>query len=299
MGFGKPDTEFGPFQIIRPLTPFMLRGDSSVRANIVSYKSGPLTITGWLYLPPLEKTPPPVSSHPLDLPAPPGGALIVGHGGIDGVPAHYDYALRRLAFAGWTIAAPDYRGESGSEGNVEFALGEADDLLACWTAVTSLPDVNPSSTWLLGSSHGAMASMMALSRSNCPPGIPGAIAMWGAYNIPAWLDWMEQLKHPGLNEPFIRSLLTMDESALDARSAIKHASEIRGSVLLLHGKEDTIIPYTQSVAMSEALAIAGNPNYTLRIGSPADHEYIWGPDRMEAIQGWQAIIEFTGVNKQG
>jgi dipeptidyl aminopeptidase/acylaminoacyl peptidase len=180
---------------------------------------------------------------------------------------------------------------------VEFALGEVDDMLACWKAVSLLPDVDPRRTWFLGSSHGAMASMLALGRDDLPPEIPGAIAGWGVYDVGGWLDWMEEIDHPMLSEPYFMKMLRLDDSALAARSAIEVADRIERAVFLLHGSEDTLVPPQQMLDMAEAFERAGKRNYDIQLEPGADHEYIWGPDRPEAIDGWSAIMDFIDKHK--
>jgi dipeptidyl aminopeptidase/acylaminoacyl peptidase len=130
----------GKFEILGALPQFLGRGPSDVNAYRVRYKSGDLDIAAWFYEPSQNPLSDPV--HPIDFPAPPGAAIICGHGGVGGIPDHYDLCLRRLAKAGWTIAVPAYRGEDGSGGKIEFALGEVDDTLACLQAVQSFQYVD-------------------------------------------------------------------------------------------------------------------------------------------------------------
>jgi dipeptidyl aminopeptidase/acylaminoacyl peptidase len=268
----------------------MMRDVPAVRANVVAYKSGDLKINAWLYEPPAKKGAG-AKNHPIDRRAPSGLALVVGHGGIWGIPAHYDAVLRRLAAAGWTIAAPSFRGEDGSEGEVEFALGEADDMIACWKALADLPKVDPSRTWFLGSSHGAMAGLIAMSKETMPREAPGVIAGWGVYDVGGWLDWMGVVDHPMLSEPYFQAMRTMDDDSLEMRSAISMTDNIRGAILLLHGRSDTMVPIEQSEKMADAMAESGN-EAAIRFEPGADHEYIWGPERKDATNSWTAIMDF-------
>ncbi len=285
-------TRTGEFTVVKPLRPFLDRGPRDVRAHHVLYKSGDLAISAWLYLPPENFEPAPRSGHPLDLPAPPGGALVVGHGGIRDIPAHYDLTLRRLAASGWTIAAPGYRGEGGSDGDVEFALGEVDDTIACRQALLSLTGIDPSRTWLLGSSHGAMASLHALAREPGADEIPGAVALSGVYDLPEWFAWMKRIGHYLLDEPYFQFLLKMGADELERRSVIRYAHKIKAPVFLLHGKSDTMVPVEQTIELSKTLEKQDGAVSRLRLDKGADHEYIWAPDRPQSVNAWSEILGF-------
>jgi dipeptidyl aminopeptidase/acylaminoacyl peptidase len=291
----------GKFRIIKTLPPFLGHGLPDVTAHIVQFDSGILKISGWLYQPADhadEK-----STHPLDAPAIPGSAIICGHGGVGGIPAHYDVVFRRLAKAGWTVAVPSYRGEDGSDGEIEFACGEADDTLACLDAVGELPNVDSENTWLLGSSHGASVSLLAAARisektksdSGCFK-INGVVGIAGSYDLHHWLDQIKTTDSFLMSDPFVRSLMKLDDHELQIRSAANVAGNIKIPVLLVHGDSDTVVPHEQSIRMAEALKLSGNNNCRLHLEPDSDHEFVWGPAREHARNAWAEIAKFIDQN---
>ena len=52
---------------------------------------------------------------------------------------------------------------------------------------------------------------------------------------------------------------SINDPVLDALSPLKHIDRISMPILLIHGKDDTVVDYGQSVAMHEALKAAGKP----------------------------------------
>jgi dipeptidyl aminopeptidase/acylaminoacyl peptidase len=284
----------GKFEILGALPQFLGRGPSDVNAYRVRYKSGDLDIAAWFYEPSQNPLSDPV--HPIDFPAPPGAAIICGHGGVGGIPDHYDLCLRRLAKAGWTIAVPAYRGEDGSGGKIEFALGEVDDTLACLQAVQSFQYVDSEKIWLLGSSHGAMVCLLTLARMDEHSGFRGGIAISGIYDLVKWVSWLKEVDHHLMGDPFVKYLAGLDEDELEKRACVRHAGDIEVPVMLVHGEADMIVPREQSGLMADAFNVCGKANYKILIESGSDHEFIWGPDREPARNTWNKIMRFLAEN---
>ncbi|MCX6646179.1 MAG: alpha/beta fold hydrolase [bacterium] len=287
----------GKFRIIKTLPLFLGHGPADVISQIVQFDSGNLKISGWLYKPTDQADK--KSTHSLDTKAIPGAAVICGHGGVGGIPAHYDVVFRRLAKAGWTVAAPSYRGEGGSDGEIEFAHGEVDDTLACMKAVGELPVVDPENIWLLGSSHGAMVSLLAAAKifDTINTGgryykIKGVVSISGIYDICKWLDGVRKTDHLLMSDPFVRSLMKLNDQELQTRSAINVAGNIGIPVLLVHGESDMIVPHEQSIIMADALKSSGNNSCKLHIEPGSDHEFVWGPEREHARNTWAEIAKF-------
>lgn len=285
----------GEFTILRPVAPFLNRDFPGVTASLVSYFSGELAISACLYQPPENFDGAPSGMHPLDMPAPDGGAIVVGHGGIGGIPAHYDFVMRRLAGSGWHVAASNYRGEMGSDGEIEFAKGEVDDTITLWKNLTSLPGVDPAKTWLVGSSHGAMASLLALASVE-NPGIPGAVALAGVYDMVLWFDWIRQTNHFLLHDAEFSPVLKLSKKELKLRSVVEVADKIDAPVYLFHGSDDSMVPPGQSEILANRFADSGKNNYRMLIELGEDHEYMWGPDRSAAIRFWDEALRFIESN---
>ena len=281
----------GKFRIIRELRPYLGHGPSDVNAYVVRYDSNGLGINGWLYEPSSD----PLNNrvHPIDEPSEPGAAIICGHGGVGGIPAHYDVVFRRLAKAGWTVAAPSYRGEDGSGGEIEFAHGEVKDTIACMEAVKELPGIDPDKIWLMGSSHGAMVSLLASAEAST---IPGVVAISGIYDLKNWLDRIHDEEHLLMHDPVVQDLMRLDDNEIRVRSAVNVAGKIKVPVLLVHGGSDMIVPHEQSILMESALNESGNQSCRLHIEPGSDHEFVWGPERDHARNAWKEIAMFLRVN---
>ncbi len=60
--------------------------------------------------------------------------------------------------------------------------------------------------------------------------------------------WQELIGHP-----------KADRAKLEAISPVNHAAKYQAPVLLLHGRDDTVVPIEQSERMKDALTASGKP----------------------------------------
>jgi X-Pro dipeptidyl-peptidase (S15 family) len=101
---------------------------------------------------------------------PTGGAtkhpvVVLNHGGFSGLKGDADGGLCvTLARKGYVAIEASYRGEDGSQGNVEACLGEVDDVLAMLTVALVQPYADSAHVGMLGSSHGGCVTLRALER---------------------------------------------------------------------------------------------------------------------------------------
>jgi len=72
-----------------------------------------------------------------------------------------------------------------------------------------------------------------------------------------------------------------DRDALIAISPARQAANVRIPVLLIHGEDDTVVPFQQSELMRDALNRAGRPTQIVTI---EDAGHYWGDWRREDRQ---------------
>lgn len=92
--------------------------------------------------------------------------FIYNHGGFSGLSDVDIKAIFNIAEKGFVVAASSYRGElsfSGtSEGEIEFAKGEVEDILNLLECAKRLPDVDSSKIFMMGGSHGGINTLLAI-----------------------------------------------------------------------------------------------------------------------------------------
>ena len=88
------------------------------------------------------------------------------------------------------------------------------------------------------------------------------------------------------------SIGTRDDARVGQKSPARHARNIRAPVLLIHGSNDSVVPYAQSQMMDNALSAAGVPHQLISLDSE-DHWLSSGSTRIRLLS---EIEKFLAVN---
>jgi len=250
----------------------------------VAYRSGDLTVRGFLYLPPGE------GRHP---------AVVFNHGGVSGVSPDVRRRSRDLAQVGYVVLAPAYRGEGGSEGRVEVAAGEVDDVLAGAALLADHPRVDPERMAIAGSSHGALISVLAAARE--PSRFACVVEACGVMDVVSWYRYLVE------NDFDVSDSLSVavyghgpedEPEAFARRRAVTVAADLAVPVLLQQGGADRIVPPEQARLMAEVLEEAGRVEVVLLEYPLLGHAFwFWSDPRShtkeELAQAEEAWSDFT------
>ena len=230
-------------------------------------------------------------------------ALVLCHGGIDGIINRTRVKALELADLGYVIVMPSYRGEDGSDGEIEVAVGEVDDVLSCIDLLRGDSNIDKNRIAVIGSSHGALIAAFAAARD---ASIPAVVCAYGVMDIDTWwrylietnqYDWTDELSKriygdgPG-DKP--------DE--FDKRSGLKIACEIEPPVMIVQGDSDTLVPKSQAEALRDAFERCGKKNYKYSVYSGVGHGFIWYTEKDvghktreeidTAYRAWDDMLEF-------
>ncbi len=173
--------------------------------------------------------------------------------------------LAALAGAGYAVAAPQYPGVDGGEG--QDALGSEADL----ASVLDLHPILMNCPWILsdriglyGFSRGGMAVYQALAQSHWPKAAVVAAGLADAVGLdrfrPGFAEYQAQMHGPSLEEKQKRSALCWPQK-------LRHSPPI----LLLHGTADDRVDPQDSVRMAQELLKLGVP-HKLKLFEGAGHD---------------------------
>jgi dipeptidyl aminopeptidase/acylaminoacyl peptidase len=81
-----------------------------------------------------------------------------------------------------------------------------------------------------------------------------------------------------------------ERSALDAISPVRFAREADAPILLIHGRDDTVVPFEQSRKMADALKDAGKPYEFVELKGE-DHWLSRSDTRDQMLQAAVAFVQ--------
>lgn len=189
--------------------------------------------------------------------------LVVNHGGFEGLGGEWNGGLcKTLARAGYVVVESSYRGEDGSEGSVEFCLGEVDDVLSMLQIALAQSYADRDRVSMLGISHGGCIGLRALQRA-AP--VRAAIDVFGPTDAASLVRfWQARVAAGDPNSAAYRDLIARvlaatggpPESvpgAYAARSPASFSPDLDawpGALLMVHGTEDPVVPLAQSCLLA-------------------------------------------------
>ncbi len=188
----------------------------------------------------------------------PRPVIILIHGWGRNVGRMLPY-IQNLVNRGYHLVAFDSRNHGSSDpDNFSSMLKFAEDIEAVIQWVSQNPKVNGEKIGLVGLSIGGAASLYAAAHNHHVK----ATVTVGAFADPIAMMDMEFRKHhiPRFPLPWLmyRYLEYMSRKRIRTFAPINNISAIRGHVLLIHGTEDTTVPYGEAVRLRKA----GDPNRT-------------------------------------
>ncbi|MBA2780431.1 alpha/beta hydrolase [Billgrantia kenyensis] len=177
----------------------------------------------------------------------PRGSLLFFHGNAGNISHRLD-SIQQFHRLGLSVLIVDYRGYGRSEGRPSEE-GTAEDARTAWRWLTEQAEASPGEIVLFGRSLGA-AVAAELAASLAPDVEPAALILESPFrSVPA----LGQQLYPFLP---VRWLATLDYPTE------RYVSEISAPILVIHSRDDEIIPYSEGEAVFQA---AGEPREMLTI----------------------------------
>jgi dipeptidyl aminopeptidase/acylaminoacyl peptidase len=251
----------------------------------IRYQAGDgLEIPAYLTLPP-------------DRPAKNLPVIVMPHGGPQvRYRLGFDWWAQALAAQGYAVLQPNYRGSALSESWVEKGYGEwgrkmQTDLSDGLRYLAAQGIVDANRACIVGGSYGGYAALAGVSIQSgvyrcavavAPVSDPASFMQWvgrlESYDDKIGLRYWERFL--GVDKP--------GDKGLDAISPLKNADRITVPVMLIHGRDDTTVPYDQSADLAKALKRAGKPVQFVTLDKE-DHYLSRSATRLQMLQ---SSVEF-------
>lgn len=261
----------------------MVKGEAVGPMRTFAYKAADgLALEGVLTLPPGV----PARNLPL---------VVLPHGG----PAARDYPefdwwAQAFASGGYAVFQPNFRGSTGygadfqSAGDGQWGAKMQTDISDGVAALAREGVVDPRRACIVGASYGGYAALAGVTLQNglyrC------AVSVAGVSDLTDMLSHVRSAS--GNSGSAMRSWKDQIGERVDPKSIspVRLADRADAPVLLIHGRDDTVVPYEQSKAMERALRSAGKPVELITLKGE-DHWLSRGETRLEMLNAAMAFVE--------
>jgi dipeptidyl aminopeptidase/acylaminoacyl peptidase len=248
-----------------------------------------LALSGYLTLP--------KGRDPRNLPL-----VVFPHGGPAARDAPgFDWWAQAMASRGYAVLQVNYRGSDGfgwkfmSAGFGEWGGKMQSDLSDGVRYLAKQGTIDPARVCIVGASYGGYAALAGAALDTgvyrCAVDVSGPAELskfvaWGAarggfQGVAAERYWDRYMGAASLADPH-----------LEAISPADHADKVAIPVLIIHGKDDSVVPFEQSQIMADALKRAGKPVEMVVL----NHEDHWLSHSDTRLQMLQATIDFLARN---
>lgn len=221
--------------------------------------------------------------------------VMLPHGG----PASYDsptfdWWAQAFASRGYAVFQPNFRGSTNRDsafehaGDGEWGRKMQTDISDGLAELARRGIVDPKRACIMGASYGGYAALAGVTLQNglyrCSVAVAGVADVSRMYTT--------DLRESGYN-PMARKRLQEqlgNSTKLDEVSPRRFAARADAPILLIHGKDDTVVPFVQSTGMAEALKNAGKP-YEFVTLKEEDHWLSRAATRKQMLQAAMAFVQ--------
>lgn len=208
----------------------------------------------------------------------------------------FDWWAQAMASRGYAVLQVNFRGSEGlGDDLLEAGYGQwgrkmQTDLSDGVRHLAAEGVIDPKRVCIVGASYGGYA---ALAGATLDPGVYRCAASFGGLSdLGRFVSWSKNKRGQGAFRYWTRFMgAEEDRSAVLAEiSPVEHAHKVAIPVLLIHGRDDSVVPLEQSRIMADALKKAGKP-YELVVQKGEDHWLSRGETRLEMLQATMAFVE--------
>jgi dipeptidyl aminopeptidase/acylaminoacyl peptidase len=227
--------------------------------------------------------------------------IVLPHGGPQAADSdHFDWWAQALAEQGYAVLQPNYRGSDLSAEYTAAGFGEwgrkmQTDLSDGVRYLAAEGTIDPKRVCIVGASYGGYA---ALAGATLDPGVYRcAVSVAGISDLKRLLNWTNEraLRADNLSQRYWDRFMGVSgpsDPVLQSISPMEHIAAVTVPILLIHGRDDTVVPFEQSEVMVSALKRAGKSVEFVTL----KHEDHWLSRSATRLQMLEATVAFLRAN---
>ncbi|HLZ74683.1 S9 family peptidase [Phenylobacterium sp.] len=208
----------------------------------------------------------------------------------------FDWWAQAMASRGYAVLQVNFRGSDGygwdflKAGFGEWGRKMQTDLSDGVRFLAAEGAIDPKRVCIVGASYGGYA---ALAGTALDVGVYRcAVSYGGISDLKRFNTWLARNNSFASQRYFLRFMgaeSTKDPTLAEV-SPVAHIDRVAVPVMLIHGKDDTVVPLEQSRIMADALKAAGKPVELVTLDS-TDHWLTNGDTRLAMLQATMAFVE--------
>ncbi|HEX8055913.1 MAG TPA: S9 family peptidase [Novosphingobium sp.] len=206
----------------------------------------------------------------------------------------FDWWAQAFASRGYAVFQPNFRGSTNRDdafrraGFGQWGRKMQSDLSDGLAELVRQGIIDPKRACIMGGSYGGYAALAGVTLQHglyrCAVAIAPVSDLRELYSTGTrnsgyaqvvWRSMRESLGNP---------------STFDEVSPRRHAAQADAPILLIHGKDDTVVPFSHSTAMVDALKSAGKP-YEFVVLREEDHWLSHAATRKQMLEAAMAFVE--------
>jgi len=224
--------------------------------------------------------------------------VVLPHGGPESYDqVGFDWMAQFFASRGYLVLQPNFRGSSGFgreftvAGYGEWGGKMQDDVTDGVTALVQAGMADPDRVCIVGASYGGYAALAGGAFT--PDLYKCVVAIAPVTDLPRML--IDERRDHGRNHWVVAYWekvigdLSEERDFLREISPVNHADAFTAPVLLIHGRDDTVVPLRQSKRMRDALRRADKDVELIELRGE-DHWLSTSETRLETLEAMEAFL---------
>ncbi|SRR5579859_2863 len=222
--------------------------------------------------------------------------IVLPHGGPAAADTpDFDWWAQALVSRGYAVLQPNFRGSILDSNFLEAGFGEwgrkmQTDLSDGVRYLARQGVIDPKRVCIVGASYGGYAALAGVTIESgvyrC------AVSVAGLSDLKRFRKWTIE-NESGLSQRYWDRFIGISDKndpAVAAVSPIEHVGSVSVPVLLVHGRDDTVVPYEQSDLIFSALKRAGKSVEMVTM-KHEDHWLSHGDTRLQMLQATVAFLK--------